>query len=136
MRNDIIEPAITKSIIEAFYEVYNYMGFGFREKLHCDALQHELEDRGHKVAREVDKTVYYKRYELGDQRIDMIVDQLVVVEVKSSPKLPPSATDQLYNYLRATDLEVGLLLHFGEKPAFYRKVCRAGHRRIFTPAAG
>ena len=124
MRSDILLGAITESILGAFYEVYNEMGFGFKEKFHCDSLALELKERGHDVGREVDVSVWYKRYNLGKQRIDMIVDQLVVVEVKSTAILPSSANQQLHNYLRATDLEVGLLLHFGEKPNFYRKVIR------------
>ena len=135
MRNDILLGSLTESIIAAFYEVYNEMGFGFREKFHCDSLELELKERGHSVGREVDVPVWYKQYNLGDQRIDMIVDQLVVVEVKSSAILPPGAKQQLHNYLRATDLQVGLLLHFGEKPYFYRKVVR-NRQRTSAPAAG
>jgi GxxExxY protein len=134
MRNDLFEGALTESIIGAFYEVYNELGFGFREKLHCKALALELSDRGHSVGREVDVPVRYKRHELGFQRIDMIVDGLVVVEIKSSAILPPTASQQLFNYLRATDLDVGLLLHFGEKPAFCRKVSPR-RKRSFQPKA-
>jgi GxxExxY protein len=69
----------------------------------------------------------YKGSELGVQRLDLIVDGRIVVETKASRELHGSAGRQLYNYLRATNLEVGLLLHFGLKPSFYRIICR--HRR-------
>jgi GxxExxY protein len=88
------------------------------------ALERELKARGHRVAREVWARVIYKDDELGIQRIDMIVDDKLVVETKASSKLPESATRQLYNYLRATNLEVGLLLHFGTKASFHRQICR------------
>jgi GxxExxY protein len=66
----------------------------------------------------------YDGVELGFQRLDLIVDQRVVVEAKSTSELHKHATRQVYNYLRATHLEVGLLLHFGLEPRFYRVICR------------
>jgi GxxExxY protein len=126
MRNDILHADVTEAIIKAFYEVYNDLGFGFRERFHRDALTIELREKGHHVDLETKATVWYKqRHDLGTQRIDMIVDGCVVVEVKSSLTLPPSSGQQLHNYLRATNIEVGLLLHFGEEPRFYRKIARA-----------
>lgn len=65
-------------------------------------------------------TVYYKQRLLGRQRIDLVVDNILVVEVKSTVDLHAGARDQLYSYLRGTDLELGLLLHFGPKPRFHR----------------
>jgi GxxExxY protein len=72
------------------------------------------------VAREVCVTVSYKGEELTTQRLDMIVDDKLVVETKATAELHKIAPRQVYNYLRATNLEVGLLLHFGPEPAFYR----------------
>lgn len=88
------------------------------------ALERELRRRGHKVARELSVRVRYKGEELGAQRLDMVVDDVLVIEGKSTQALHPSATRQLYNYLRATNLELGLLLHFGPKPQFYRVICQ------------
>jgi GxxExxY protein len=121
---DLIEETLTHSVIGAFFEVYNTLGFGFLEHLYVMALERELKARGHRVAREVWVRVIYKDDELGIQRIDMIVDNKLVVETKASSRLHESATRQLYNYLRATNLEVGLLLHFGTKASFYRQICR------------
>ena len=118
----LLHEKITKSIIGAFYEVYNVLGFGFLESSYVKALESELVTRGHSVAREVSFPVIYKGQNLGTQRIDMIVDGKVIVETKSTYDLHPSARRQVFNYLRATNLDVGLLLHFGPKAAFYRQV--------------
>lgn len=123
-RGELLEERITHSVIGAFFEVYNTLGFGFLEHLYVNALERELLARRHRVAREVWVRVAYKGEELGIQRIDMIVDDKVVVEIKATAKLHESATRQLYNYLRATNLEVGLLLHFGIKASFHREICR------------
>jgi GxxExxY protein len=123
-RAELIHQRLTCSIIGAFYEVYNTLGYGFLEHLYVLALERELLARGHGVGREVWVPVRYKGEELGKQRLDLLVDDLVVVEAKSSHALPVAASRQLYNYLRATNLEVGLLLHFGPDPHFYRVISR------------
>jgi GxxExxY protein len=87
----------------------------------------ELKKRGHDVGREVGVQVTYDGEQLGTQRLDIVVDGKVVVETKSTYDLHRSAERQLYNYLRATNLEVGLILHFGPRPQFYRVVCLNRH---------
>ncbi len=82
----------------------------------------ELAARGHDVAREVSVPIHYKGEWLCVHRIDIVVHRNLVLEVKSSRLLPPCAVQQLNNYLRATNLEVGLLLHFGPEPKFYRQI--------------
>jgi GxxExxY protein len=125
MRPDwLIEERLTYSIIGAFYDVYNALGFGFLEHLYLTVLERELLSRGHDVAREVGVRVMYKGEELGTQRLDMIADGKVVIETKSTFELHRSAERQLYNYLRATNLELGFLFYFGPKPQFYRVMCR------------
>lgn len=121
-RKRLIHERITRSIIGAFYEVYNTLGFGFREYLYSLALELELRARGHNVAREVWVIVVYKGVSLGRQRIDMVVDGKVIVENKAEHRLRFGTRSQLYNYLHATDLKVGLLLHYGPEPKFYRMV--------------
>ncbi|HEU5183044.1 MAG TPA: GxxExxY protein [Gemmatimonadaceae bacterium] len=121
-KTELIQGPITRSVIGAFYEVYNTLGFGFLEHVYVMALERELLGRGHQVGREVSVHVAYKGHILGVQRIDMIVDERVVVETKSTPELHAGAKRQVLNYLRATNLEVGLLLHFGLEPRFYRLV--------------
>ncbi|HVB30712.1 MAG TPA: GxxExxY protein [Gemmatimonadaceae bacterium] len=121
-REPLLREEVTGSVIGAFFEVYNTLGFGFLEHLYVMALERELRARGHRVSREVYVPVSYKGDLLGKQRLDMIVDDAVVVETKSTYELHRAATRQVYNYLRATALEVGLVLHFGPTPKFYRIV--------------
>lgn len=119
----LIEQQLTQSVIGAFFDVYNTLGYGFLEHLYVRAMEHELCGRGHRVAREVGVQVMYNEIVLGTQRLDLIVDDKLVVEAKASSELHKSATRQLYNYLWATNLRVGLLLHFGPAPTFHRIVC-------------
>ncbi len=118
----LIEAPITESIIGAFYTVHRTLGFGFLESIYSAAMEKELARRGHRVAREVLASVYYQGELIGHQLLDLLVDDRVVVENKASKLLTPSAEPQLYSYLRGTDLEVGLILHFGLEPKFYRVV--------------
>ena len=124
----LIEHELTRRAIGAFYEVYNTLGFGFLEHIYVMALEREWRNLGHQVRRKVSVCVMYKGDELGDQRLDMIVDDKLVIEVKSTYELHKAARRQLYNYLRATNLEVGLLFHFGPEPKSYRSI----HRNTWT----
>ena len=121
---ELIEERLTESVIGAFFDVYNALGFGFLEHLYVVALERELFARGHQIGREVAVPVSYKGEHLGTQRVDMIVDGKLIVETKSTFDLHRAADRQVYNYLRATNLEVGLLLHFGPTPKFYRVIFR------------
>ena len=115
--DDLIEKELSRSVIGALFEVYNNLGFGFLEHIYVLALERELLARGHDIACEVSVPVYYVE-RLGEQRIDMIV--LIGLSLKPIDLSPSkkSSIRQLYNYLRGTDLEVGLLLHFGPKAVF------------------
>jgi GxxExxY protein len=120
MQTHLIERELVHSIVNAFHTVYNYYDFGLTEPLYCGALEYELTDRGHTVAREVAVDVDYKDRHVGWQRIDLIVDNKIVVEVKATEALPKYAKRQLLCYLRVTTCQVGLVLHFGPEPKFYR----------------
>ena len=120
--HELIEGQLTESVIGGFYEVYNALGYGFLEQVYRAALERELRARGHAVGREVWVPVHYKGELISRQRIDLVVDERLVIEAKSTQELHKSAPRQVYNYLRATGLQVGLLLHFGPDPAFYRLV--------------
>jgi GxxExxY protein len=113
---------LTKSILAAFYAVYDALGYGFLENVYCGALAVELRRRGHRVSREVLTPVYYRGVQVARYRMDFVVDDAVIVEVKSTELLNPNDARQLLNYLRATPFTVGLLLHFGPKPKFKRLV--------------
>jgi GxxExxY protein len=118
----LIEEELTHTVIGAFFAVHRTLGFGFLEQIYASALEVELTARGHRVGREVEVVIRYDGVPIGRQRLDMIVDDRVIVEIKSSERLHKDAGRQLYNYLRATSLEVGLLLHFGREANFYRLV--------------
>ena len=121
---DLAEEPITREVIGAFFEVYNTLGYGFLEHVYSRALERELITRGTAVAREVGVRVTYKGEPIAVQRLDMVVAGKVIVEIKSAFDLQATAERQLYNYLRSSDFEVGLLFHFGPTPRFYRLYCR------------
>ena len=118
----LAETVTTGHVIGAFYEVYNQLGFGFLEFIYARALEKELLKRGRTVAREVAVPVFYKGELIANQRVDMVVDHKVMVEIKSTEVLHPRSHRITLNYLRATPLQVALLLHFGPKARFFRLV--------------
>jgi GxxExxY protein len=111
-----------ESIIGGFYSVYNYYGYGFIESVYAGTLTYELEDRGHRVARELAVAVRYKDRHVSWQRLDMVVDDRIILELKATEKIPPYVSRQVLNNLRATRFEVGLLLHFGPEPKVHRYI--------------
>ena len=119
-RSELIHEQLTHSVIGAFFDVYNALGFGFLETVYTAALERELRDRGHQVGREVFAPVFYRGELLARQRLDMVVDSKLVIEVKSTYEVNAAAPRQVYSYLHGTGLHVGLLLHFGPRPKFYR----------------
>jgi GxxExxY protein len=123
MLGELLEAELVHSIVAAFFAVFNYFGGGgMCESAYVGALEYELQLRGHNVDREVSVPVYYKGKLVAWQRLDMVVDGKVIVECKATDRLPASAGPQLIGYLRATKFEVGVLLHFGSHPKFYRFV--------------
>ncbi|HEY2375610.1 MAG TPA: GxxExxY protein [Gemmatimonadaceae bacterium] len=126
----LLHEKITQSIIAAFFAVYDKLGFGFLERIYKSALEIELRRRGHKVAREVPVEVWYDGFTIGRFVMDFVVDDLIVLETKSRFVLSPTDRPQLLNYLRATRFDVGLLLHFGPKPKFYRLLATDHFERL------
>jgi len=118
----MLEEALTRSVIGAFYDVHRALGFGFREYIYALALERDLVAKGHRVDREVSVTVHYRGEPLARQTLDMIVDEKVVLEAKATERLQPDSTTQLFGYLCATNLEVGLLLHFGREAKVLRVI--------------
>lgn len=112
---------LTDIIINAFFHVYNTLGYGFLEKVYRNALILELKKRGLEVNSEVQITIYYDDVAVGDYRIDIIVNRLIILELKSASAIAPEHEAQLLNYLRAGNFEVGLILNFGPKPEIKRK---------------
>jgi len=113
---------ITRQIIKAFYAVYNALGYGFLEKVYENALAIELRKMGLHVMQQASITVYYAGQVVGEYYADLLVADAVIVEIKAVQKLTEQHEAQLLNYLKATPYEVGLLLNFGPKPDFKRKI--------------
>lgn len=113
---------LTKSIIGIYYNVYNELGFGFLEKVYHKALLIELKNNGYKIDSEKKVNVYYKNEIVGEYIPDIIVNDSVIVELKCVEYLTDIHENQLLNYLKATDCEVGLILNFGKDPQFIRKI--------------
>lgn len=120
--NTLLQANITDKIIGAFYAVYNDLGFGFLESVYANAMAAELGRRVASVKREVPVEVYFEGDPIGTFRLDMLVENVVLVEIKATEHLSDAAERQVLNYLRATKIEVGMLLHFGPQPKYRRFV--------------
>ncbi len=113
---------ITDIILKGFYEVYNELGNGFLESVYENALYIVLTGYGLSVEKQKDISVFFRGDKIGDFKTDLIVNGKVIVELKAVRKIDPAHEAQLIHYLKATDIEVGLLLNFGGEPEFKRFV--------------
>lgn len=114
--------AVTDQVLAAFYEVYRELGHGFLESVYEAALEIVLTQKGLRVRRQVPIPVYFRGFLIGEYRADMFIEDCVVVELKAAKAIDPAHQAQLLNYLKATRVEVGLILNFGAKPEFKRMV--------------
>jgi GxxExxY protein len=113
---------LTEKIIGVFYKVYNQLGYGFLEKVYENAMMLEFEKESIPALAQSPIKVSYDGRVIGEYFADILVDGKVIVEIKASRGLPLESEAQLLNYLKATDMEVGLLLNFGPAPQIKRKV--------------
>jgi GxxExxY protein len=118
----MLHKAISDRILGSFYQVHWELGPGYLESVYVNAMYCALTDDGLRVEREVPVSVYFRGRRVGRFRADMIVESVVLVEFKAGHHLDPGWEAQLLNYLRATKLELGLLLHFGSKPMVKRRI--------------
>ncbi len=125
---------ITAQIIAAFYAVYNKLGYGFLEKVYENALVLELHKSGLKVLEQVPIEVCYDGHPIGEYFADLLVEDKIIVEIKAADTLIEAHENQLVNYLKATRLEVGLLLNFGAEPKFKRKIFSNERKPALRPA--
>jgi len=112
--------ALTEQIIGVFFEVYNELGHGFLESVYEKAFELALVAKPLRVRRQIKGPVWFQGHKVGDFSADMLVQERVLVELKSCRALDVAHEAQLLNYLRATEIEVGLLFNFGMKPQFKR----------------
>lgn len=136
MPRELLERELCSRILGAFYDVYNYFGYGLPEVIYSRALELELTARGLLVAREAAIEVKYKGEPVGDFRADLIVDSRVILELKAIPRLGTEDEFQLLNYLRASGIQVGLLLHFGPRADFRRLIATRPAPQRGVTAAG
>ena len=113
---------LSNKIIKAFYNVYNTLGYGFLEKVYEKALLIELKENGIECENQKPIKVSYKNYNVGDYYADIVVENKIIVELKVAENICDEHEFQLINYLKATEIEIGLLLNFGKKPEFKRKI--------------
>jgi GxxExxY protein len=113
---------LTENIIKGFYKVYNTLGYGFLEKVYENAMLIELRKMGFNAQKQIAINVYYEGELVGEYKADIIVVGKVILELKASESLHEQDEAQLLNYLKATEIEVGLLLNFGLKPQIKRKI--------------
>jgi len=113
---------ITEKIIKAFYNVYNTLGYGFLEKVYENAIYNELTEMGVQTQKQYPIEVYYKDNKVGQYFADLIIEETVIVELKAADTICEEHELQLINYLKATEIEIGILLNFGKKPQFKRKI--------------
>ncbi len=113
---------LTKQIIKIYYQVYNTLGYGFLEKVYENAMILELKNEGFDVEPQKQVKVYYNDVEVGIYYADLVINNQVIIELKATESLCEEHEFQRINYLKASDIEVGLLLNFGKEPEFRRKV--------------
>src|SRR5215469_1506936 len=123
---------LTDAIIGVFYEVYNELGFGFLESVYRTALCMALIEKGLRVESEVATSVFFRGEKVGDFRADLIVNQIVLLELKTAEKIVRAHEAQVLNYLRSTTLELGLILNFGPQPQIRRLVLDNARKPLRT----
>ncbi len=124
----MLHEEITSVIIASYYNVYNKLGYGFLEKVYENAVILELQKQGLNVKQQFPVKVYYDGQIVGEYFADLLVNDLVIIELKAAEQIIKAHEAQLVNYLKATNLEVGLILNFGPKAEFKRKIFSNSHK--------
>ena len=121
LNDKYLHSALTSIIIKAYYNVYNKLGHGFLEKVYENAMMIELKKFDLNCEKQKSITVVYDKEIVGEYFADIIVNDCIILELKAAECLMEEHEAQLINYLRATNIEVGLLLNFGKEAEFKRK---------------
>jgi GxxExxY protein len=130
----MLHKEITDKIINAYYKVYNALDYGFLEKVYENSLAIALRKSGLKIEQQKNIKVYYETEEVGDYYADLLVEDLVIIELKAAKALSEEHEAQLINYLKATRIEVGRLINFGKEPNFKRKIFENKFKKILVPS--
>lgn len=118
----MLQKELTETIIGAFFKVYNSLGYGFLEKIYENALLIELRKQGLDVEQQKQLAVHYEGFLVGEYFADMIVNNSVIIELKAAEGIRKEHINQLINYLKATGIEVGMLINFGQTAEFKRVI--------------
>lgn len=119
---NLLHKNITDIILKSYYKVYNNLGYGFLEKVYENALLYELRNHGLNFEKQKPIKVYYEQIQVGEYYADIIVNECIILELKAAESIAEEHEFQLINYLKATEIEIGLLLNFGKNPEFKRKI--------------
>jgi GxxExxY protein len=109
---------LTDTVIGVFYDVYNELGFGFLESVYRNALRLAFLEKGLTIEEEVTVSVFFRGQNVGDFRADLVVNGVLLLELKTAERIVPAHEAQLLNYLRSTSIELGLILNFGPRRRF------------------
>lgn len=102
--------------------MYNKLGYGFLEKVYENALSLELKSNGLQINKQLPIEIFYFESQVGKYFADIVVENKVIIEIKTEENIHPAHEAQLLNYLKATEIDVGLLLNFGKQPQFKRMI--------------
>ncbi len=127
---EYLHQSLTEQVIKAFYKVYNTLGFGFLERVYQNALFIELKKQGLYCEPQQQIKVFYEGVEVGVYYPDIIVNNVLILELKAVEALAEEHELQILNYLKATEVEIGLLLNFGKKPEIRRKIFTNDKKRL------
>lgn len=126
----LLHQELSDIIIKAYYRVYNELGFGFLEKVYQNSLYLELLEQGLEVEAQKQIKVYYRSRQVGEYYADLMVNGCIILELKAAETLAEEHELQVMNYLKATEIEVGILLNFGKKAQFSRKIFTNDRKRL------
>ena len=127
---ELLHQELSDKILKAFYEVYNQLNYGFREKVYQKSVAYELRLMGLLVEEEKLIPVYYKGILMGEYRADLVIEGKIILELKAQATIKDAHEAQLLHYLRAMPIELGFVLNFGLKPEFARKVYENSRKKI------
>jgi len=126
----MLERNLSNQVIHCFYKVYNTLGYGFLEKVYENALYLELINNGLSCRKQHPIKVFYNGIVVGEYFADLVVGDVMIIELKAAEAIALEHEYQLINYLKATDIELGILFNFGKEPKFVRKVF-SNERKLF-----
>jgi len=127
---------LTETIIGVFYDVYNELGYGFLESVYRNSLRLALIEKGVIVEQEVPVSVLFRGKNVGDFRADLVVNGVILLELKTAEKIVAAHESQVINYLRSTALELGRILNFGPKPQVRRLLLDNIRKHRFARGVG